>query len=79
MAESVGKKEVIAVSNSNLHTERYLSGLMAGKIALRPFNGTAAATIATVVSGGLPVQQGADTPAATTSFRSEVYSEVQKT
>jgi hypothetical protein len=76
---TIGKKEVIAVLNCNVYTEHNLSGLMTGKVAVRPFNGTAAAVVATLISGGLPGQQGADASVATTSYKSKVCSEGEDT
>ena len=63
--------------NCYTYTEHKLTGLMTGKIGPRSFNSTAAINLATVVSGGLPVQQDTDSTVAATSHISEVYSEVE--
>jgi hypothetical protein len=66
------------VSNCQwFYTEHRLTGTMSGKVGLRPFTGTAAVTVATLLSGGLPIQ-GADAPVAPTSYISEVFSEVEQ-
>lgn len=65
------------MSKCKFYIEQKLTGHMFGKVALRPFAGTAAVVVATLGSNGLPIQ-GADAPVAPTSYISELYSEVEQ-
>ena len=65
------------MSNCKFYTERWLTGHLSGKVALRPFAGTAIAVVATLISNELPAQ-GADAPVAPTSYISEVFTEVEQ-
>ena len=65
------------MSKCKFYTERWLTGHLSGKVALRPFGGTAIVGVATLLSNGLPIQ-GTDAPVAPTSYISEVFSEVEQ-
>ncbi len=65
------------MANCWFYTKQRPTGNMSGKVGLRPFAGTTAVIVATILSDGLPIQ-GVDAPVAPTSYISEVFSEVEQ-